>query len=79
MTSATTIEAQIPSVSQKIGKMSTARISKTNVRKKEIVAEVMPSLSAVKNEEPKMAKPEKRNEQEKIGNAWIVRANNPSS
>lgn len=79
MTSAITIDAQIPSTSQKIGNISTARISKTSVRTKEIMAEVIPSFNAVKNDEPKIAKPEKRNENEKIENAWIVKANNASS
>ena len=62
MTSAATIDSQIPSSSQMSGKMSTAAIWNTSVRKNEMSAEVSPSPSAVKNDEPKIENPESRNE-----------------
>ena len=64
MNSTTTIDAQIPSSSQIIGRIITAAIWKTSVLKNEIIADVRPSLSAVKNDEPKIAIPAKRNENE---------------
>jgi hypothetical protein len=42
------------------GKRRTAATWNSNERRKEISAEVRPSLSAVKKEEPKIAIPEKR-------------------
>ena len=62
MTSAATLDSQIPSSSQMSGKMSTAAIWNTSVRKNEMSAEVSPSPSAVKNDEPKIENPESRNE-----------------
>ena len=62
--SAATIEIQIPSILQIRGNKRTAAIWKTSVLKNDIKADVKPSLSAVKNEEPKIAIPAKRNENE---------------
>ena len=62
MTSAATIDSQIPSSFQMSGKRSTAAIWNTSVRKNEMSAEVSPSPSAVKNDEPKIEKPDSRNE-----------------
>ena len=69
ITSAATIESQIPSSFQMSGKISTAAIWNTSVRRKEMSADVRPSPSAVKNDEPKIENPESRNENEKIENA----------
>lgn len=44
----------------------------TSVRKNEMSSEVSPSLSAVKNDEPKIENPESRNENENILNARTV-------
>ena len=79
MTSAATIDSQIPLSSQMRGKRSTAAIWNTSVRKNEISAEVSPSPSAVKNDEPKIENPESRNENEKIENACAVISKSPSS
>ena len=48
MASAATTALQIPSTPQIRGKVSTANISKTRVRRKEIRAEIKPLLRAVK-------------------------------
>lgn len=48
MNSATTMDIQMPSMSQMVGKSSTAATWNTSVRKNEMAAEVSPSLSAVK-------------------------------
>ena len=68
-TSATTIEYQIPSICKNTGRISTAAIWNTSVRRNEIAAEISPLLSAVKNDEPKIENPAKRNENENIENA----------
>ena len=59
MTSAPTIASQIPSKPQSSGNVSTAATSNTSVRSTEITAEISPLLSAVKNDEANIAKPEK--------------------
>ena len=64
MISAATMENQMPSSCQKSGKISTDRHWNTNVLRNEIKAETRPSPSAVKKEEPKMAKPENKKEKE---------------
>ena len=69
----------MPSSCQISGSSSTAATWNTSVRKNDISAEVSPSFSAVKNEEPKIEKPENRNENEKIANACFVTANSPKS
>lgn len=50
--SAATMENHIPLISQMSGKISTAAIWNTSVRKNEINAETRPLLRAVKKEEP---------------------------
>lgn len=55
MNSATTMDIQMPSMSQMVGKSSTAATWNTSVRKNEMAAEVSPSLSAVKKLEPYIA------------------------
>ena len=57
--SATTTESQIPSIFHIKGIINTAAVWNKSVLKKDISAEVRPSLSAVKKEEPKIAIPEK--------------------
>lgn len=69
ITSAETMESQIPVSPQKTGKIKTAEIWNTKVRRKEISAEVNPSFNAVKKEEPNMAKPENKKEKEKMAKA----------
>ena len=64
--SATTMDIQIPSSSNTSGNKITAAIWKTNVLKNDMTAEIRPLLSAVKNDEPKMAKPAKRKLNEKM-------------
>ena len=61
-----TIESQIPSRSKKMGRIITARDWNTRVRKKDMIAEMMPLLSAVKKPDPHIAMPENRKENEKI-------------
>ena len=55
------------------------RISLISVLKKDISADVSPSFKAVKNAEPKIADPVKRNEKENIKNPRKVRVRNPLS
>lgn len=54
--------AQMPSMPQKIGKISTAATWNTTVLRKEIVADTIPLLRAVKNEEPKILNPQSKKE-----------------
>ena len=56
------MDIHIPSSSRIRGRSITAAVWKTSVLKKEMSAEVSPSLRAVKNPESKMAKPANRNE-----------------
>ena len=46
-----------PLIPKIAGRISTAAIWKTSVRRKEIAADTPPLLSAVKKEEPKILKP----------------------
>ena len=55
---------QIPSIPQKIGRISTAATWNTTVLRKEIAADTIPLLRAVMKEEPKILKPQSRNETE---------------
>ena len=73
ITSATTMESHIPSTLKITGSSITAEISKTSVRKNEMMAEVSPSERAVKKEEPKMAKPANKNANENIVKPRTVR------
>ena len=68
MTSATTTDHQMPSSFQIMGSRITAPNWNTRVRRKEIIAEVTPSFSAVKKPEAKMAYPIKGNDTAKIVN-----------
>ena len=52
---------QIPLIPNKIGSVITTIIWNTSVLKKEIVADIRPLFSAVKNEEPYILKPLTRN------------------
>ena len=65
----------MPSTFQNNGKISTAATWNISVLKKDIEADVKPSFSAVKKEEPKIAWPENKNENEKIEKACMVRLN----
>jgi hypothetical protein len=61
--SAITIESQIPSTLLKIiGRKITPATWKTRVRIKEIIADMVPLFKAVKKDEPKIANPENKNE-----------------
>ena len=60
--SATVMAHQTPSKPKKRGKIKTAATSKTTVRRKEIAAETIPLFNAVKEDEPKILKQIKRNE-----------------
>ena len=62
MSSATTIEYHIPSSPQISGKIKTAALWNRRVLRKEMSAEVNPSLRAVKKADPKIENPTKRNE-----------------
>ena len=79
VTSAATEESHMPFTPNIKGSSMTAADWKTSVRKKEIRAEVKPSPKAVKKDEPNMAKPEKRNENENILKPCNVRLNTVSS
>ena len=50
--SAKITDDQIPSIAKKMGRIRTALIWNTSVRKKEISADKSPLFKAVKNEEP---------------------------
>ena len=54
----------MPSSFQISGRISIAAVWKTSVRRKEIIAETPPLLSAVKKDEVKMLKPASRNANE---------------
>ena len=71
--SAITIDTQIPSTSNRSGKMTTADIWNTNVLKKEMSADTSPLFSAVKNEEPNIAIPANRKEKANIEKALTVK------
>ena len=62
--SAAEMASQTPSMSKKMGRISTAATWKTSVRRKEMAADTPPLPRAVKKEEPKIANPEKRKETE---------------
>ena len=79
MTSAITMEDQMPFTFQKRGRIRTAAIWNTSVLKKDIDAEISPSFNAVKKDELKMANPEKRNEKEKMEKACRVKSNSSLS
>ena len=55
--SATIIDSQTPVIPKNSGNIRTATVWKTSVLKKEIIAEVKPSFSAVKKPDEKIAKP----------------------
>ena len=77
--SATTTESQIPSRPISLGNKITAAIWKTMVRKKDIIAETRPLFSAVKKDDPKIANPAKRKENEKMKKAFTVISHKPWS
>ena len=58
--SAATTESQMPFMPSRWGNTRMAVTWNTRVRRKEITADTMPLLSAVKNAEPKMLKPQSR-------------------
>ena len=64
--SATIIESHIPFSPTSTGRIKIDADWNTRVRKKDMIAEMMPLLSAVKKPDPHIAIPEKRNENEKI-------------
>ena len=63
----------MPSIPKIKGRSKIAIIWKTNVRRKEITAEVRPSLRAVKKPEPKIVNPMNRKDKAKIRNPDTVR------
>lgn len=71
---------QMPSTPLKItGRIITAAIWNTSVRKNDIAADTAPFESAVKNDDEKILKPESTNENAKILNAWHVKSASSSS
>ena len=54
------METQIPSTPMIKGRIKTNEIWNTSVRQKEMIAEIIPLLSAVKKEEPNIENPTKR-------------------
>ena len=72
ISSAASTDIHIPVVLKRRGRSNTAPLSNTIVRKNDIIAEVKPSLSAVKKPEEKMLSPIKPNAIEKIRNAETV-------
>ncbi len=71
--SATIMEIQIPSTSNTSGRSITAAIWNTSVLKNDISAETSPLLSAVKKDEPNIAIPENRNENDAKRKALTVK------
>ena len=63
--SAMTNDSHTPSISITKGKSNTAEVWNTRVLKKDIIAEIRPLFNAVKNDEPKIAIPQNKNENEK--------------
>lgn len=74
MTSAATMESQIPSTCQNNGKINTAAAWNTMVLIKEMAADIRPLFNAVKNEELKMTNPENKKEKEKMEKAFTVKS-----
>ena len=62
--SARLMDAHIPDAPMIKGKTMIAPTSNTSVRKKEIAADMVPLLSEVKNEDPKIEKPMSKNAKE---------------
>lgn len=77
--SANIIDDQIPFTPNINGSINNDKASKTSNLKKDIKAEVSPSLSAVKNEDAYIEKPEKRKANEYIENAFFVTLRSSSS
>ena len=75
--SAATVENHIPSSPQMSGNNITAAIWNTRVRINEIAADTVPLFSAVKNDEPNIAKPENTKTNEYIRNACRVISSSP--
>lgn len=71
--SAATIENHIPSIPQNKGNIKTAAIWNKSERRNDMSADVRPSLSAVKNDEPNIAKPANMNVNEYIKNPRKVK------
>ena len=70
--SAITRESHIPSSPITNGRVNTAIVWNTSVRIKDIIPLVKPSFNAVKNDEPKMPKPENRKEKPYMKKAYLV-------
>ncbi len=79
ISSAATMEIQMPSIPQNTGKISTAETWNTNVRRNEIIAELRPSLRAVKKPEVKMENPISRKDRAKILKPDTVRSKSAAS
>ena len=77
--SATITALHIPLIPKNIGRMSREPTWNSRVRKNDMVADKIPLLSAVKNDEPRMEKPENKNENEKMENARSVMERSVSS
>ena len=71
-TSATTVAHHMPFIPNIMGSTITAVHLNRNVRRKEMVAETPPSLSAVKKDDAKILNPEKRNVSANILKAFTV-------
>ena len=69
----------MPSIPKIIGSNRMQALWKTNVRKKEIIAEVRPSFRAVKKPEAKIPNPIKQKDNAKILKPEMVRLNNSAS
>ena len=60
-TSAPNIEYHIPSIPNILGNNNTHTAWNKNIRKKDMIADIKPLFSAVKNAEPKIEKPQNNN------------------
>ena len=74
--SETISENHIPSIPNNMGRSITAAVWNTNVRRKEITADVSPSFKAVKNPEANIAYPINKNAKEYITKPRQVRVYN---
>ena len=79
ISSAKTVENHMPSTPSSSGSRSTAPSSNTNVRKKDISADICPLFNAVKKAEAKIAIPVNRYAKETILNACTASASSVSS
>ena len=77
--SATTIDSQMPSTCQKVGKINTAMMGNIKTRRKDKSKEIAPFDKAVKKEEMKILNPQNKKHREYNRKPRTVKASNSRS